>query len=206
MTSSLYGASAEYALHSLLILSGRAEPVGVRDLARFQKLPERFLAKLFTRLKKAGIVRGTEGIRGGFVLARAPELISVMDVLVAIDPNRSLFECAEIRQNCELFESAPPTWSVAGTCRIHLVMQEAEATLQKFLASKSLADLGQEFMHKAPDRFLRESERWFQNRRSERINGPAGKNGDDCAQRHSCSSSNLCKLQSKKNKKQKSRE
>ncbi|MBI5443943.1 MAG: Rrf2 family transcriptional regulator, partial [Deltaproteobacteria bacterium] len=73
MKSYLYGASAEYALHSLLIMIARTEPVSVRDLARFQNLPEKFLAKLFTRLKRAGLVNGMEGIRGGFTLARPPE-------------------------------------------------------------------------------------------------------------------------------------
>ena len=168
MKSSLYGASAEYALHSLLIMAARTEPVSIRDLARFQKLPMRFLAKLFTRLKKAGIVDGIEGIGGGFVLARQPELISVMDVLEAIDPNRLLFECGEIRQNCELFGSKPPAWSITGPCRIHLVMQEAENVLRSFLMSKSLADLGREFERKAPDQFIRDAESWFQQRRNER--------------------------------------
>jgi Rrf2 family protein len=170
MRAYLYGASAEYALHSLLILRARKEPVSVRDLARFQKLPERFLAKVFTRLQRAGLVDGIEGIRGGFALARSPEQISVMEVLEAVDPNRSFFECAEVRRNCELFGSKPPTWSVAGPCRIHLVMQEAERALRGVLTSKSVADLGREFEHKAPDKFMREAESWFRQRRNARTN------------------------------------
>lgn len=168
MKGYLYGASSEYALHSLLLMIGRAEPVSVRDLSRFQKLPERFLAKMFTRLKKAELVRGVEGIRGGFLLARPPEEISVMEVLEAIDPDRSLFECGEIRRNCELFEAEPPTWCIDGPCRIHLVMQEAEEALRKVLRSKSLAQLGGEFVHKAPKPFLKEAEKWFQQQRTER--------------------------------------
>jgi Rrf2 family protein len=193
----LYGASAEYALHSLLIMVARTEPVSVRDLARFQKLPEQFLAKLFTRLKKAGIVNGIEGIRGGFALAHPPELISVMDVLAAIDPNRSLFECAEIRRNCELFGSEPPTWSAAGTCRIHLVMQEAEAALRSVLASKSLADLGHEFERKAPHRFTRDAESWFNRRRGERTNSDRREFRKGSSQGHPCSSGNQRRRQPK---------
>ncbi len=147
---------------------GRTEPVSVRDVALFQKLPERFLAKLFTRLKNAGIVAGIEGINGGFVLAHAPEDITVRAILEAINPNRSLFECGEIRRHCALFKGEPPAWSTTGTCRIHLFMQEAEAALEQFLMSKSLADLGQEFKHKAPTKFIRDSERWFDQRRTER--------------------------------------
>ncbi len=108
-----------------------------------------------------------EGIRGGFALARPPERISVMDILAAVDPNRSLFECAEIRRNCALFGSVPPKWSVTGPCRIHRVMQEAERALQSFLTSKSLADLGNEFERKAPSQFIQDSESWFKRRRSQ---------------------------------------
>ncbi len=168
MRSSLYGAGAEYALHSLLVLSARAEPVSVKDLATFQALPERFLAKILTRLEKAGLVRASEGVRGGFVLARPPERIAVHDVLTAVDPDRTLFECAEIRRHCALFGEAPPAWSVTGMCRIHLFMQEAERALQQLLASKTLADLGREFERKAPEQFLRDAESWFHLRRSGR--------------------------------------
>lgn len=164
----MYGASAEYALHSLLILAARTEPVSVRDLARFQSLPERFLAKLFTRLTHAGIVHGIEGIGGGFSLARPAEAIAVGEVLDAIDPNRSLFECGEVRRNCALFDGEPPAWSISGPCRIHHFMKEAESVLRGFLQSKSLADLQREFEHKAPTRFIRDAERWFHHSRNER--------------------------------------
>ncbi len=71
MNSYLYGAGAEYALHSLLILATADAPLSVVDLARFQQIPERYLAKVFTRMKDAQLVVGTEGIAGGFPLARA---------------------------------------------------------------------------------------------------------------------------------------
>lgn len=181
-------------------MAARTQPVSVRDLARFQKLPERFLAKLFTRLTKAGIVKGIEGIRGGFALARQPDQISVMDVLAAIDPNRSLFECAEIRRNCELFKSKPPSWCTNGMCRIHLVMQEAETAMKNVLTAKSLADLGREFKRKAPDQFLRNAEHWFQQCRSERINHRSGESRKDgFPQEPSCSANKQCNHQPKKN-------
>jgi Rrf2 family protein len=174
LKSSLYGAGAEYALHSLLVLAARSEPVSVRDLARFQDLPERFLAKIFTRIEKAGLVEATEGVRGGFVLARPPTRISVRDVLEAVDPSRTLFECAEIRRHCALFGAEPPAWSVSGMCRIHLFMREAEGALQGFLASKTIADLAHEFERKAPEPFLRDAEAWFQKRRIARTAAKTG--------------------------------
>jgi Rrf2 family protein len=168
LKSSLYGAGAEYALHSLLVIAAREAPVSVRDLARFQDLPGRFLAKVFSRLEKAGIVRGIEGIGGGFVLA-------------AVDPNRTLFACAEIRRHCALFGDEAPAWSVTGMCRIHLFMREAEGALQAYLGSKTLAELSREFEKKAPPAFMREAEAWFQqrrdgrSRRSQRTENPGAK-------------------------------
>ena len=125
MKSYLYGAAAEYALHSMLILATSDAPISVVDLARFQQIPERYLAKVFTRMKDAQLVVGTEGIAGGFSLARAAEDIRVVEVLDAVDPDRKLFACAEIRRNCALFGETPPAWATAGSCRIDLFMTES---------------------------------------------------------------------------------
>ena len=168
MRSHLYGAGAEYALHSLLILATSDAPVSVMDLARFQKIPQRFLAKVFTRMKDARLVVGTEGIGGGFALSRAAEDIRVLDVLDAVDPDRKLFACAEIRRDCALFAETPPDWATAGSCRIDLFMTEAERTLRDFLASKTIADLVCELSCKAPLEFAAESSGWFRERRAGR--------------------------------------
>lgn len=159
--TSLYGASAEYALHTMLVVAERTEPVSARDLAQFQELPERYLAKLLTRLEKAGLVHAAEGVRGGFSLARPAERITVRDILEAVDPGRALFECAEIRRHCALFGGEAPPWSVSGMCRIHLFMSETEAALKELLAAKSLADLRREFARKAPEPFVKQAEAWF---------------------------------------------
>jgi DNA-binding IscR family transcriptional regulator len=61
-----FGAGVEYALHCLLWI---ARPLQVRpssrDLAELQGVPVPYMAKLFPRLEKAGIVHAAEGIRGG---------------------------------------------------------------------------------------------------------------------------------------------
>ena len=165
MTASLYGAGAEYALHSLLILATQPAAVSISDLAGYQRIPERFLAKLFARLKKAGLVVATEGVAGGFLLARPAQDIRVMEVLAAVDPGRILFACAEIRQNCALFGPEPPGWAVSGPCRIHAFMEEAERKLQDFLSSKTLADLVCEYSCKAPKAFAEETGAWFRDRK-----------------------------------------
>lgn len=164
----MYGAAAEYALHSLLNLAARAEPASVRDLAGFQGIPEPYLRKLFTRLQKAGLVSASEGIAGGFVLARPAAKIRVLDVLEAVDPGRSLFACGEIRRNCVLFGDRPPAWATTGPCQIHAFMRGAERELKTYLSSKTLEDIGVELDRKAPRAYARESEIWFHQRKDQR--------------------------------------
>jgi len=168
LTNSLYGAGVEYALHSLLILATQTRPISVADLASLQGIPEKFLAKLFTRMKKAGLVQATEGIAGGFTLARSPEAIPMLDAIQAVDPDRYLFACLEIRRSCTLFGETPPSWAITGPCRIHAFMQEAERSLLEFFASRTLADIVHEFSCKAPASFGEEVEAWFQQRRQDR--------------------------------------
>ena len=92
----------------------------------------------------------------------------MLEVLDAVDPDRTLFACAEIRRNCALFGEAPPAWATAGSCRIDLFMTEAERTLRDLLAAKTVADLVCELNCKAPPEFAAESGGWFRERRAGR--------------------------------------
>src|SRR5262249_33649756 len=98
------GSSVEYGLHCLLWLVGPlAEPASSRDLADLQGVSPSFLAKIFPKLEKAGIVHASEGVRGGYLLARTPSEISVLDVVEAIEGKKPLFDCQEIRGRCAVF-------------------------------------------------------------------------------------------------------
>ena len=88
---SFISTGVEYGLHCLLYLSRSHAAVAeasVRDLAELQGVPNEYLAKLFTKLAKADLVVATEGIRGGFRLARPAGRITVHDVVVAIDGDK----------------------------------------------------------------------------------------------------------------------
>ncbi len=146
----------EYALHCLLYLAGPEDdprPASVRDLADLQGVPVDYVAKLFTKMQKAGLVVASEGARGGFRLARKPEQISVLDVVVAIDGDKALFECREIRDRCAVFGDTPAAWATEGVCAIHAIMQDAEARMREVLAAHSLAGLAARVAAKAPAEF-----------------------------------------------------
>ena len=68
-------------------------------LAEFHDLPEPYMAKQMQSLARAGIVKGGRGRSGLYALARAPNEITLLDVLLAIDGDEPMFQCTEIRQN-----------------------------------------------------------------------------------------------------------
>ena len=83
----LYGASVEYGLHCLLHLVDVGDGVrpSSRDLAEFQGVSPTYVAKLFTQLEKAGLVKSIEGVGGGYGLGRPADEITVLDVVDALD-------------------------------------------------------------------------------------------------------------------------
>jgi Rrf2 family protein len=159
----------EYGLHCLLYLTAPASPApdpSVRSLAELQGVPAEYLAKLFTKLSRAGLVVATEGARGGFALGRPAEEISFLDVVEAIDGAKPLFECREIRERCAVFEDQAPAWATSGVCSIHAVMLAAERRMKDELASHSLAELAAQVAAKAPAAFSQQIAAWLVSNRS----------------------------------------
>jgi Rrf2 family protein len=159
--------AVEYALHCLLYLeetNTSSRGVGTRDLADLQGISPEYLAKIFTKLHQAGLVSGTEGAHGGFALARAPQKISVLDVVVAIDGEKPLFDCKDIRLGCAVFGSSVPRWASKGVCSIHAVMLEAEARMRTVLASHTLASISARVAMKAPPSYSTDVSDWLARR------------------------------------------
>ncbi len=174
-------AGVEYGLHSLLHLvpstDGAVPTASARDLAQLQGLPVEFMAKLLTRLEKAGLMMATEGPRGGFRLARGADAISVLDVVSAIDGVKPLFDCREIRGRCALFDGAPPPWARQGVCSIHAVMLEAEQRMREVLRERTLSAIAARVSAKAPPEYGASISAWLRDRvtaRRKTRKNPAG--------------------------------
>ena len=164
--------SVEYGIHSLLWLAASDDtPRSSRDLADLQGISHSFLAKIFPKLEKAGIVHASEGVRGGYVLGRTPDKISFLQVVDAIEGRKPLFDCQEIRGRCAVFGELPPTWATDGVCAVHAVMLRAEKSMRDTLAEYSLAELSQAVGSKAPSDFADSIRTWL----GERAESRAGK-------------------------------
>ncbi|WP_339691774.1 Rrf2 family transcriptional regulator [uncultured Parasphingorhabdus sp.] len=164
--------SVEYGMHCLLsLLDAGDHPRSARDLAQFQGISPTYVAKIFSKLQKAGIVEAAEGVRGGYRLARRPETITVLQLVDAIEGRKPLFDCQEIRSRCVLFEDPAPDWATRGVCSIHTIMLKAEKAMRDTLASETLADIGGRVERKAPIGFGNETKTWFSRRIAERRTG-----------------------------------
>jgi Rrf2 family protein len=81
-------AKAEYACLAIIELAksgGSGTPKRVRELAKAQEIPERYLIQILLQLKAAGLVHSSRGSVGGYQLSRDPTSISVAEVIAAID-------------------------------------------------------------------------------------------------------------------------
>jgi Rrf2 family protein len=171
--------SVEYGLHCLLWLvdPGCGQPSS-RDLAELQGVSPSFVAKIFPKLEKAGIVHAAQGVRGGYRLARDPAEISVLDIVDAIEGDKPLFDCQEIRGRCAVFGDRAPQWATHGVCAIHAAMLRAEQAMRDSLAAESLASIAATVGRKAPSGFPGEVRTWLNGKVAGRAPGRAPRRRD----------------------------
>lgn len=125
--------ATEYAIRAVLFMA--AQPHGTtvlkKDICREQGITPAFLTKILQPLIKAGIVGSHRGVRGGFYLNRAPDTITLLDVIKAEEGPIHLNLCLAEEGSCERDSSCP----------VHQVWQEARAGLVETLESYTFARL-----------------------------------------------------------------
>jgi Rrf2 family protein len=134
-----FSIGVEYAFHSLFYMVDLPEhkTIGIKQIAQLNKITETYLSKAFAKLRKAGVVRSTAGVKGGYELARPAEDISFWDIIEAIEGPSFFFQCAEIRKK-NIFVDDPSVFTAKCPCLIKVVIQEAEELMRNHLRSKSL--------------------------------------------------------------------
>jgi Rrf2 family protein len=128
----------EWSLHCLLLLTQTDDAASRHTVAGYFDLPVAYLAKHLKSLVRAGILTAVSGPRGGFRLARAPEQITVLDVVEAIEGSVPPFVCTEIRQRGAC---AVPPERCTGPCPVAKVMYEADRAWRDALRSVTLAQI-----------------------------------------------------------------
>ena len=96
-------AKGRYGLRILLDVALHQErgPVALRDISRRQAISHKYLWQVIHPLQAAGLLRATRGARGGYVLARAPEEISIRDIVNILEGPISVVACITAPDTCE---------------------------------------------------------------------------------------------------------
>ena len=77
----------EYALQAIFDLASQrpGEPVKIADIARRQKIPQKFLELILASLKQGGFVESRRGAEGGYLLARPADSLTIAEVLQYVE-------------------------------------------------------------------------------------------------------------------------
>ena len=98
-------ARSEYALLALVYLARHENEgfISIDNIAKAQGIPPKFLEQLMLALKRAHFVRSTKGQRGGYALAKAPNQITLAEVVRLFDG--ALAPTESVSEN--FYESTP---------------------------------------------------------------------------------------------------
>ena len=127
----------EYALREMLVLGMNHGPevVRIRDIAQQQNIPRRFLEQILNDLKSAGFVQSRRGVAGGYRLQRAPDEISLADIIRHLEGPLAPVGCVSVNyyQRCSCPDEAK--------CAIRSVMQEVRDAIVGALEGVTVSHL-----------------------------------------------------------------
>ena len=151
----------EWAIHCCTVLAALPpdRTLSSARLAEYHEVPPAYLAKHLQALSQAGIVESVPGPRGGYRLARAPEDITVLDVVLAVDGEEAAFVCTEIRQ-CGPAACADAS-AYPQPCGVAWVMWAAEDAWRRSLREHTIASLLVHVLREAPPSQLVAGAEWI---------------------------------------------
>ena len=103
-------------------------PTKRKDISRVQNIPDSFLENILIDLKNHGIISSIRGARGGFVLKRTPEQISMYDILSSLEGKLVLIDCIHTPDACPKSDK----------CVVRDVWGELQRTQEKILKETTI--------------------------------------------------------------------
>ncbi len=125
----------DYALRALFTLVDHfgSGPIPIRELARRNDVPKKFLEQIMLALKRRGWVESLPGVRGGYRLAEAPGKISMGEVVRHFDGILGPIECVSV--------SGYKRCSQEPVCRFRRVFLDARNYITNLMDRANLADV-----------------------------------------------------------------
>ena len=114
-----------------LAANAARDAVSARELAETYGIPPELLAKVLQKLVRARLLDSQQGIRGGYGLARAAALMSVAEVIQAVDGPLTVTACSEDDHSCDQYAK----------CNIRDPLWRIKDRIVSALSATSVADL-----------------------------------------------------------------
>jgi Rrf2 family iron-sulfur cluster assembly transcriptional regulator len=118
-----------YSVRAMCLLAQSKNSVSLSEISKKEKISLDYLEQLFNKLKKQKLVKSTRGPKGGYVLAKSPEKISMGDIISAVGEEVQINNCQA--KKC----------SRIGTCPSSVLWQEMDKKINQTLNTVTLADL-----------------------------------------------------------------
>ena len=106
-------------------------PVTLKEIGRRQNISAKYLDQIVSSLRNAGLIRTVRGAKGGLMLAKPPERITVLDIITLVEGRVALVDCVTEPEICER----------APYCSTRDVWVRASQALEEVLAGVTVADL-----------------------------------------------------------------
>ncbi|MGL6072819.1 MAG: RrF2 family transcriptional regulator [Fimbriiglobus sp.] len=129
----MFSTTVEYALRAAVYLSSKyGQSSTTEEVAEKTLVPGAYLAKILQGLSRSGIVRSQRGVGGGVSLAKDPTLLTVLDVINAVEPFR--------RINTQAHGSAKVDQTLAS---LHNCIDDVINEIEEKFRNKKLSELVQ---------------------------------------------------------------
>ncbi len=125
--------AASLAIHALMVMASNSNrSVTAHEVAGIIRASEAHLAKVLQRLARCGLVKSSRGPKGGFVLARDPASISLLDIYEAIEGPLTITTCMLGRPICG---------GGAASCCLGTLLVDVGEQVRRHLQSTKLSQL-----------------------------------------------------------------
>lgn len=147
------GDGVEAAIHCCAVLASVEEGATMPGaaLADAHGLSPSYLLKHLNALAGAKILESLPGPLGGYRLARVPERITLLDIVLAVEGSQPAYRCAEIRQRGP---NPLPASAYVKPCGINVAMLKAEKAYRAALAEVKLSDIVADYRADADPRSI----------------------------------------------------
>ena len=121
---------SRYGLRAMAYLARAGRVCSAKEISQKEKIPFDFLEKIFSKLQKENLVKSQKGAKGGYLLARPPQKISVGEILRVLE-GKEIFSVFCRKKRCLSQKKCP----------IRDVWEKIQEVLNSTLEETTLLDL-----------------------------------------------------------------